>query len=261
MQHIDPNNPTPLYQQVKQSIHDQIMSGDYPVGSHIPSENVLCDKFGVSRITVVRALNDLEKDGILQRIQGSGTIVKYPKFKDNLNSVQGFTNTMRSEGNITRSHVLSIETIESNEMLRNIFRLPADENEPFIRFRRLRFVNDVPAVIMTSIVRGWLGKRMQEYDLETASFYALFQEITNSQLIRNETTLTPILATPDIIKYLHVQPGSPHFLFTGIGYAEGNIPIEYNISVFHGSVFQFTTTIYKLRETNDPHVDGPSRLL
>lgn len=261
MQSIDPNSPTPLYEQVKQIIYDQIMSGDYPIGSHIPSENVLCEKFGVSRITVVRALKDLEKDGILQRIQGSGTIVKYPKFRDHLTSIQGFTNTMRSEGNSTRSHVLSVETIESSDMLKRIFHLPAEDNEPFIKFRRLRYVNDVPAVIMTSIVRGWLGKRMQEYDLETASFYALYQEISNLQLVRNETTLTPILATPEIIEHLNVKPGTPHFLFTGIGYVEGNIPIEYNVSVFHGSVFQFTTTIYKLRESNDPQIEAPSRLL
>ena len=261
MQTINPSSPTPLYQQVKQIIYDQIMNGDYPIGSHIPSENVLCEKFGVSRITVVRALKDLESDGILKRIQGSGTIVKFPKFRDTLNSIQGFTKTMRAEGNTIRSHVLSIDTIEPTDRLKRIFHIPPSENDPLIKFRRLRYIDDIPVVIMTSIVKGWIGKRMQEYDLETASFYTLYQEITNLQLIRNETTLTPIIATPEIIEHLKVKPGTPHFLFTGIGYVEGNIPVEYNVSAFHGSVFQFTTTIYKLRESNDSSIEAPTRLL
>ena len=250
MNKVDPSNPTPLYEQLKFIIQDQIMNGEFRPGTHLPSESALCDRYGVSRITVVRALNDLESDGILQRVQGSGTIVKPRQIDSQFESVMGFTKNMHLYGKQVSSQVLSIENLKADDTLLHIFRLEPGEEDTFVKFRRLRCVDGVPGAIMTSIVRNRLGKKMQEYDLESASFYSLYQEITHLPIIRNETSIVPIIASPEISDLLKVKPGSPHFLFTGLGFTEDETPIEYNISVFSGSLFQFTTNIYKLRDGN-----------
>lgn len=258
---IDPNNPTPLYEQLKQTIQNQIVEGDYAPGSHLPSEAALCEKYSVSRITVGRALNDLERAGFVQRVQGSGTIVIYPRYDADIKSIKGFNRTVREAGNTPSTRILSIEEVKGSETLLKIFRLPATQEETFFKFRRLRYVNDNPGVIMTSFVRRMMGWRMQQFDLETASFYSLFQEITGLLLIRNEASLTPIVASGEIAKFLGVKLGSPHFLFRGVSFVEGDIPVEYNSSVFHGNIFQFTANIYTLREDQFTRLEVPSDLI
>jgi GntR family histidine utilization transcriptional repressor len=68
----------PLYQQVKEYILGQIRSGNWAVGSKVPSENKLIKALGVSKMTINRPLRELTMEGVLQRIQGVGTFVAAP---------------------------------------------------------------------------------------------------------------------------------------------------------------------------------------
>jgi GntR family transcriptional regulator, arabinose operon transcriptional repressor len=65
----------PKYQQVFKSIEEDILSGRYPPGQKLPSETALLEQFETSRITVVRALRELQHKGLVQRRAGSGTYV------------------------------------------------------------------------------------------------------------------------------------------------------------------------------------------
>jgi GntR family transcriptional regulator of arabinose operon len=65
----------PKYQQVFDAIKEAIQAGRYEPGQKLPSEAVLLDEFGTSRITVIRALRDLQHRGLVQRRAGSGTYV------------------------------------------------------------------------------------------------------------------------------------------------------------------------------------------
>lgn len=70
----------PTYQRIKESILANIHTGMWQVGAAIPTEMALCEQFGVSRMTVNRALKELESERILERRQGSGTFVAQQKF-------------------------------------------------------------------------------------------------------------------------------------------------------------------------------------
>ena len=65
----------PKYQQVLKSIEEDILSGRYSPGQKLPSETALLEQFETSRITVVRALRELQHKGLVQRRAGSGTYV------------------------------------------------------------------------------------------------------------------------------------------------------------------------------------------
>jgi len=66
----------PKYCQIRQFIvEEEIEKKRLKAGDGIPSENELSRKFNVSKNTVVKALNDLVKDGVLYRVQGKGTFV------------------------------------------------------------------------------------------------------------------------------------------------------------------------------------------
>ena len=66
----------PIYEQIKQQIKENILTGQIDAGSHLPSMRELAKDLQVSLITTKRAYEDLEKDGFVTTIRGKGTFVK-----------------------------------------------------------------------------------------------------------------------------------------------------------------------------------------
>jgi GntR family transcriptional regulator len=66
----------PLHRQLFLVLHDEIARGALASGDALPTEQALCDQFGVSRITVRRALADLAEQGYIERRQGVGSFVR-----------------------------------------------------------------------------------------------------------------------------------------------------------------------------------------
>ena len=72
----------PLYLQVVRALKDEIVKGVYPVGSQLPTEEELCDRFSVSRYTVREALRRLRDDRLVASRRGVGTTVLPPSSAD-----------------------------------------------------------------------------------------------------------------------------------------------------------------------------------
>lgn len=69
------NDPTPLYEQIKKQITEQIINGELPPGYMLPSIRVLAKELGISVITVKKAYEDLEAGGYIVTNQGKGSFV------------------------------------------------------------------------------------------------------------------------------------------------------------------------------------------
>lgn len=67
---------TALHEQVRSVLTHEIESGLYDDKGRLPTETELCERFSVSRITVRRAVGELESDGLVQRKQGQGTFIR-----------------------------------------------------------------------------------------------------------------------------------------------------------------------------------------
>lgn len=87
---VDRDSDMPLYHQVAIAIRAEIRSGAYPRGEKIPSERELCDIHSVSRITTIRALKELVREGLLERRVGQGTFV-VDRQPAELSSIKGGT--------------------------------------------------------------------------------------------------------------------------------------------------------------------------
>jgi len=72
----------PLYVQVARTLKEEIVSGGWPVGSLLPTEDELCVRFSVSRYTVREALRRLREEGLVSSRQGAGTVVVPPPSAD-----------------------------------------------------------------------------------------------------------------------------------------------------------------------------------
>src|SRR6201986_1529424 len=85
----------PLHRQLFLVLHDEIDRGVLAPGAALPTEQTLCDQFGVSRITVRRALADLAEHGYIERRHGVGSFVRQRGRSDEAPSVGSYMDGLR----------------------------------------------------------------------------------------------------------------------------------------------------------------------
>jgi GntR family transcriptional regulator len=79
---VNVKSDEPLYLQVVRALKEEIVSGVHPIGSQLPTEEELCERFSVSRYTVREALRRLREDNLVSSRQGAGTVVVPPRPSD-----------------------------------------------------------------------------------------------------------------------------------------------------------------------------------
>ncbi len=112
-----PVSPGPLYEHVKQHILTHIHNGDWPVGTRLPSEHELVAQFGVSRMTVHRALRELSAKGLVQRMVGVGTFVATPTQRSPLIEVRDIADDIVARGHRHSLRLIKIGVIRANSEL------------------------------------------------------------------------------------------------------------------------------------------------
>jgi GntR family transcriptional regulator len=162
-------NPIPLYAQVKRALQVEIENQMKP-GDIIPGEPALEERFGVSRITVRRALDELVSEGIIVRQQGLGTFVREKPIAQELPRLLSWSAQMRQMGFKPSSASCEIELIEPSKEYALLLNLLAGER--VVRIRRLRYANDEPVCIMTNYIPEAIVPGLVDQGLVDDSLYA-----------------------------------------------------------------------------------------
>ena len=92
---LDDKAPVSLYYQLKEEMKEKIKAGEWPAEFKIPPERELCSIYGVSRITVRQALEDIKREGYIYSKQGRGTFVTRPKIELDLEKFYSFSEDMQ----------------------------------------------------------------------------------------------------------------------------------------------------------------------
>jgi GntR family histidine utilization transcriptional repressor len=102
-----------LYQQVKDFIAGRIQDGTWKAGDRLPSENELVVQFGMSRMTVNRALRELVEQGRIRRVAGVGSFVADDKPQSNLLQIASLAQDIRARGHDYVCEVICVERISA----------------------------------------------------------------------------------------------------------------------------------------------------
>jgi GntR family histidine utilization transcriptional repressor len=116
---------TPIFQRIKDYLVSEIAAGRWKEGEVVPSEQALVRQFGVSRMTVNRAVRELTAEQVLTRRQGSGTFVAPKKYQATLVEIKSIADEIRARGHVHRSGLRLLETGRASELLARQFDLPA----------------------------------------------------------------------------------------------------------------------------------------
>lgn len=108
---------TPIFQRIKDYLSGEIAAGRWKEGDVIPSEQALVKQFGVSRMTVNRAVRELTAEGALTRRQGSGTYVAPQKVQATLLEIRNIADEITARGHRHQAQLLKLEAARPAEAL------------------------------------------------------------------------------------------------------------------------------------------------
>src|SRR3990167_9980481 len=116
---------TPAYLRAKHHVRAQIQSGVGQEGEASPGEEALARPFGVSRMTVNRAIRELSDEQIVERVQGSGTYVAQQKYQATLVEIRNIAEEIAARGHVHRSELHKLERTKAGEALGRQVGVPA----------------------------------------------------------------------------------------------------------------------------------------
>lgn len=132
----------PIFRRIKDYLVGEIVSGRWKEGDLVPSEQALVRQFGVSRMTVNRAVRELTTEQVLVRRQGAGTFVAPRKYQATLVEIRNIADEIRARGRAHRSRLRLLEAASAGEALAAQFGLAADAR--LFHSVIIHFENDVP---------------------------------------------------------------------------------------------------------------------
>jgi GntR family transcriptional regulator len=219
------------------------------VGEAIPSERQLSGVLSVSRLTVRAALDDLVREGYLQRRQGSGTFVSEPKIAQEL-TMTSFTEDMRRRGMAPSSKTVELKIVPAGARLGRL--LHVSPSEQIVVVKRLRYADRETMAIETLHVSESLIPNLTARDLEEHSFYELLEERFGVVVVGGSQAIEPTVTNEEESAALGVPLHSPAFLFERTTRSADGTIVEYVRSIYRGDRYRLVSELTRPQEARRP---------
>jgi GntR family transcriptional regulator len=210
----------------------------------LPSERDLSQRLGVNRMTLRRALEMLESQGLLLRRQGNGTYVAEPKIERQAGKLVPFTRGMQRRGYLPGARVILFEKRPAEAVIAKELGLPVSTVVYYVR--RLRLINQEPVMLESLAVPARRFPELERFDLSRRSVYEVMEKEYGVVVVRARQSLEPVVAAEYEAELLGVKPGDPLMLERRLGFDQQDRPVEYGKDLYRGDRFRFVTEIAPL---------------
>lgn len=192
------------YETVKASLRQRIADGGWRPGVRLPSERELVQQFGCARMTVHRALRELEDEGLIERRQGSGSYVAELHPISNLLQVRDIHDEIAERGHVHATRVCSAARERASAEIAQAMRLK--KGAAVFRVRLVHLENGVPIQLEDRHVNPALAPDLLAQDFSRVTPSALlFEQVP---LTEAEQVVEAVLASDDEARLLEVPVGS-----------------------------------------------------
>jgi len=232
------------FQRVFSDIQSNILNGTWNYGERIPSEMDLCDMYGVSRITIRRALDKLVQQGVLVRTRGRGTSISSRKlvvgashdwFRRNLENLGSPSFTRKL---IHREKILATAAVAKALWLDRL-----DGAQYIWYFKSVGYLGDVPAGVANSYMLEPIGDVLSQNDEMDVFFYSEIEKVVGKTYTVSRGSLSAISANDEISELLQVPVGTPCLWSRSVGCVEDGTPVEVRYTIYNGNLFEFVYDI------------------
>jgi GntR family transcriptional regulator len=232
---------SPLYSRVETVLAGEIASGDLRVGGQLPTEDSLIARFGVSRITVRRAIQNLVARSLVEIRRGKGTFVAAPKIIQELTELSGFVEDMHALGRKPTARVIGKEIVTADATVAR--QLALTKGERVVRIHRVRLADRIPLSFDETFLPLEIGKKIITNNLKVEPIFSLLERKYDVPLIDAEYKLDAVSAEAEVAAALRVKQGSPIFRIERTSFSTGGLPVDYERLHYRGDLVRFVTRL------------------
>ena len=237
---------------VQEQLLRRIRAGEFAPHGRLPGERELAAEYGVSRVTLRRALDELERMSLVSRVpgRGGGTFTRQPKVERDLSHLASVPAYLRKQGFAAGTRVLSARIQSATGATAAALRLPDDG---FVyEIVRLRLADGVPISIEHAHLTADRFPGLLEQPLG-GSIYQVLQKVYGFTPSRALERLEPVAAGPEEAHALGVAAGAPLLAVERICYGPDDVPFEHSNDLFRGDRTSVVVPI--------PHYEPPAESL
>ncbi len=224
--------PIPFYHQVYLDLRGMIDDGRWPAGHHVPPERELARQYGVSLITVRRALDELAREQRIERTRGRGTFVLAPRIDRDLDEPLSFSEEMQTRGLDPATRLVGSRAEVASERVAAALEIPP--GAPTIFVERLRMADSDPLLLEQVHLPAARYPGLLAADLESGSLYSLLNDLYGTRVARARETFEPVLVRAREAKLLGLKPRMPALLVEGVAFSDEGIPVEFSRTFVRG---------------------------
>ena len=231
---VDKKSPVPLYYQIYTELKRSIDEEQFVEGDILYSEMALREHFGVSRVTVRNALDQLEREGYIERSAGRGTLVKDFRNTFRWGKPTSFTEELSRQGEALTSIVLRFDKEKPTKKMQHLLNL--NEDEYVYCLQRIRLVNGVRVAMQTSYISPHIPVQLtaEMFD-EHASLFGILST-AGLKAGNCDETIEAKIPTPEIKHLLEMDEESAVFYKERIAYDINEVPFEFSI-IHHNALY------------------------
>src|SRR5947199_23134 len=198
---LDKDSPNPIYLQIAEGIGELLKSGALPAGYVLPPERALCERFGISRMTLRQAMGLLDREGLIESRRGRGTVVTPARLRKQQQELKSFSEEIRDRGGRPESRLISLERKLPGESVRDFFEL--GDQQKVYEIHRLRLKDGEPLALEFVRIPERLCPGLERFDIEPLQPWA--QTLRNAN--KFECQRFPILQTQavDLVYFLLIS--------------------------------------------------------
>ena len=188
-------------------LHSEIAGGALQPGAALPGEHKLAERYGVSRVTIRRALDALAQDGLIEKRAGSGSIVRSPT-RNTQTIAADIANLMPQLARMaakTEARLLAFSYQPAGAQIAAALGL--DAGATVQRAVRVRLIDGRPFSYLTTHVPEAVARSYSEADLATKPLYALL-ELSGVRIESAQQSVSAALASPEVAQALDMATGS-----------------------------------------------------
>jgi GntR family transcriptional regulator len=235
----------PRHEQLSDWLRREIDEGRLRADEQLPSESQLGRRFEVSRITVRRALQTLEHEGLIYRRQGLGSFVRSRRARQGLVRLTDFVEDMAQAGLQPSSRVTFWATERACSRVAAALLVP--EGTTVTRIDRLRLGDGAPVAFDRTWLPSPYGHLLDGHDLEAETFYRILEGNYQIPVLRGMYNIEAIGAAPDVARHLDVPAGQALLLITRTTLTHGDRRLYYQHRYYRSD-----RVVYHLELARDP---------
>lgn len=234
---------SPLYSQVRDAIESFIETDGLEHGTQLPVERSLADALGVSRVTVRKAYEGLERHGVVARRRGAGTFVQRNLVQGNLRLLSGLSDEVGGGSDPIQTRVVELGYHAPTAGARRELGVP-DDALSTIRLVRVRYIGNVASTYEVSWMPAAIGASLLGTDMTDKSLFRLLVDEQGITLDHATETLRATSLDRFEAEQLECEPGTAVFAINRTTFDSNGQPIEYAETLLRGDRFYYVTTLH-----------------